>query len=149
MTPQAVLAQNAYRQVQTDSASPEETVVLLFEGMVRFLYRAREAMEHSRYEEQSHFIGRAQRILGQLTVSLDESFDEALAVSLRCSYTAMYNRLMEANIADDLAALDEVIGLAGRFAQAWRLALHNVTVGAQTATVRPTPAATSAAAASC
>ena len=41
--------------------------------------------------------------------------------------------LVEANIKDDLAALDEVIGLAERFAAAWRTALENVTSDTQAA----------------
>ncbi len=101
--------------------------MLLFDGMVRFLHQAREAMSLGELERQSSLIGRVQRILTELTCALDASADEALVVSLRCSYTAMYNRLVEANIQDDIAALDEVIGLAERFAGAWRTALENVT----------------------
>lgn len=126
MTPQAYQAQTAYRQVQVDSASPAQTVVLLFEGMVRFLHQAREAMETAQFERQSELIGRVQRILSELTCALDDAPDEALATALRCSYATMYNRLVEANITDDVAALDEVLDMAARFAQAWRLALQNV-----------------------
>lgn len=126
MTPQAYQAQTAYRQVQVDSASPEETVVLLFEGMVRFLHQAREAMETAQFERQSELIGRVQRILSELTCALDERTDEALVTALRCSYATMYNRLVEANIRDDLATLDEVLEMAARFARAWRLALQSV-----------------------
>ena len=144
MTPQALAAQNAYRQVQVDSAGPEETVVLLFEGMGRFLHQARAAMERSEYEEQSRLIIRVQRILSELTVAIRDEPDETLAVSLRCAYISMYNRLMEANIADDLGALDEVIGLAARFAEAWRVALQNITLGTRnTAPSHLAPAAIS------
>lgn len=125
MTPRSQ-AFTVYRQMQTETASPEQCVVLLFEGMVRFLHQAREAMQTGRYEDQSHLISRAQRILSELTAALDPAPDEALVISLRCCYTAMYNRLMEANIANDLAALDEVVDLARRFACAWRSALDNV-----------------------
>lgn len=126
MTPQAYQAQSAYRQVQVDSASTEETVVLLFEGAVRFLHQAREAMQVAQFERQSELIGRVQRILSELMCALDASQDEALVTALRCSYTGMYNRLAEANVKDDIGALDEVIDLTSRFAQAWRSALQNV-----------------------
>ena len=126
VTPRAYQAQTAYRQVQVDSASPEETVVLLFEAMVRFLHQAREAMQLAQFERQSELIGRVQRILSELSCALDISQDEALVTALRCSYTVMYNRLVEANIKDDQAALEEVLDLANRFAQAWRIALRNV-----------------------
>lgn len=125
MTPRSQ-AFSVYRQMQTDTASREQAVVMLFEGMVRILHQAREAMQTARYEDQSGAISRAQRILSELTAALDPTPDEALVVSLRCCYTAMYNRLMEANISDDIAALDEVIALAERFARAWRTALDNV-----------------------
>jgi len=126
--PRAFNAQYAYRQVQTDTAGPEETVVLLFDGMVRILYRARDAMVEGRLEEQSAEIGRVQRILSELTCALDSSQDEAFAGALRHTYTSMYNRLCEANLSDDLAALDDVLALAERFSQAWRTALQNVGV---------------------
>lgn len=126
-------AQNAYRQVQTDTASKEQSVVLLFEGAVRFLHQARQAMQDKHYEEQSHHIGRVQRILNELTCSLDPTHDEALTTSLRCCYTGMYNRLSEANIKDDVAALDEVTNLMSNFAQAWRQALESVAVGEEAA----------------
>jgi flagellar secretion chaperone FliS len=127
VTPQALNAQHAYRKVQTDSASREETVVLLFEGIVRFLHQARAAMDRGDLEEQSRLINRVQRILSELTLAVSDEPDPTLAVSLRCSYTSMYNRLMEANISDDLNALDDVIQLASRFAEAWRMALQKVT----------------------
>ncbi len=100
--------------------------MLLFEGAVRFLHQAREAMELAQFERQSNLIGRVQRILSELTCALDDAQDEALVTALRCSYTAMYNRLTDANIKDDLTALDEVTELTSRFAQAWRAALDNV-----------------------
>ncbi|MCE5217344.1 flagellar export chaperone FliS [bacterium] len=133
MIPRALNAQYAYRQMQTETAGPEETVVLLFDGMVRILYRARDAMSAGRLEEQSAEIGRAQRILSELSCALDSSQDEALVGALRCTYTSMYNRLCEANLSDDLAALEDVLALAERFSQAWRTALQSVGV----ATVTP------------
>jgi flagellar protein FliS len=126
VTPNATYVQSAYGQVQVRSASQEEAVVLLFEGMVRFLHQAREAMQTRQLEQQSNLIGRAQRILSELVCALDETQDAGLVVALRCCYTSMYNRLWEANVGDDETALDEVIALAERFAQAWRTALQNV-----------------------
>lgn len=127
MTANAAYAQSAYDQMQVESASPEESVVLLFEGMVRFLHQARRAMQARQLEQQSTLIGRAQRILSELMCALDETHDEGLVAALRCCYTSMYNRLWEANVRDDVGMLDEVIALAERFAQAWRTALQNVT----------------------
>lgn len=126
VTPHSLYVHEAYRQVQTETAGPEETVVLLFEGMLRFLYQARQAMEVAQYERQSNLIGRVLRILTELIAALDDTQDEALVVSLRCSYTGMYNRLVEANIRDDLELLDEVTELMEKFAQAWRTALQNL-----------------------
>jgi len=133
VTPNAAYAQSAYDQVQLESASKEEAVVLLFEAMVRFLHQAREAMQARQLEQQSAFIGRAQRILSELMCALDATQDEGLVAALRCCYTAMYNRLWEANVKDDVALLDEVIALAEKFAQAWRTALQNITNAAAVA----------------
>jgi len=131
MLKDAYKAQAAYMQLHTQTASSDETLVLLFEGTVSILHRARGAMETGDLEQQSHYIGRAQRILTELLCALDPSHDEALATSLRCTYTAMYNRLSEANMKDDVAALDEVSALAQKLAQAWRSAFESVSREAQ------------------
>lgn len=126
---------SAYRQLQYQTASNEEIVVLLFDGIVRFLHQARAAMEIHQLELQSDAINRAQRVLSELTSSLDEAFDPELVTSLRCCYSSMYNRLYDANINDDLQELDEVIAMAERFAQAWRVALGNLAVESATMAV--------------
>lgn len=122
-------AQTAYLNVKTQATGPEETLVLLFDGMVRILRLARVSMEARDLEEQSAQIGRAQRILTELTGALHEPSDPALVVALRATYNHMYNRLVDANVKDDLAALDEVTELADRLAQAWRTALKQITAG--------------------
>ncbi len=126
MLAQTYSAQTAYLKVRADTASSEETVVLLFDGIVRLLHEARDAMQQGHLEVQSRCIGRVQRILTELTCALDDTEDPTLVAALRCTYTDMYNRLSEANVKDDLAALDEVIELAKRFAQVWRTALQSV-----------------------
>ncbi|MDI9584348.1 MAG: flagellar export chaperone FliS [Acidobacteriota bacterium] len=126
MLAHSVQAQTAYLQVKTQATSPEETLVLLFDGMVRILRLARAAMDARRLEEQSAHIGRVQRILTELTCALHEPADPALVSALRATYNHMYNRLVEANVRDDLAALDEVTELADNLGQAWRTALKNL-----------------------
>lgn len=118
------LARSAYIQVRTETASQEEKVVILFEGMVRLLSEARGFMQERSLEQQSERIGRVQRILTELTCAVDGSVDEALATALRCTYVGMYNRLAEANVRDDLEALDEVAALTARLTDAWRTALQ-------------------------
>ncbi|NSW54848.1 MAG: flagellar export chaperone FliS [Armatimonadetes bacterium] len=126
MLAQSVQAQTAYLQVKTQATSPEETLVLLFDGMVRILRLARAAMDARRFEEQSAHIGRVQRILTELICALHEPADPALVAALRATYNHMYNRLVEANVRDDLAALDEVTELAENLGRAWRTALRNL-----------------------
>ncbi len=127
MTQQTHRARTAYRRVQTDTAGPEETVVLVFDGMLRLLYQARTAMSERDLEGQGEAIVGIQRILSVLADALDDTADPDLAAALRATYTRMINQLMEANIRDDLGLLDGVIARTQQLAQAWRLAWENLT----------------------
>lgn len=65
------MAGNPYQAYQVETAGPEDLVVQLYDGARRFTDKALLALEERQYEAVSLYTGRAQRILEELSVTLN------------------------------------------------------------------------------
>jgi flagellar protein FliS len=102
------------------TAGPEHLVVMAYDGMVRFLRDAEDAVQSRDHDRQNSCIQRVQNILSVLAASLDPSVDEGITRNLSALYDWYYLRLAEANIKDDLEMLQEVrAGIEG-LRDAWQ-----------------------------
>jgi len=102
------------------TAGPEHLVVMAYDGMVRFLRDAEDAVRNRDHDRQNSCIQRVQNILSVLAASLDPSVDEGITRNLSALYDWYYLRLAEANIKDDLEMLQEVrAGIEG-LRDAWQ-----------------------------
>ncbi len=102
------------------TAGPERLVVMAYDGMVRFLRDAEDAVQSRDHDRQNTCIQRVQNILSVLAASLDPSVDEGITRNLSALYDWYYLRLAEANIKDDLEMLQEVrAGIEG-LRDAWQ-----------------------------
>lgn len=108
-----------YVDNQVNTATPERLIVLAYDGAIRFAKTGMEAMKAGKLDEQSTGIRKTQAIISELMCSLDEKANPQLAASLGSLYTYMFDRLTEANIRDNAAALQEVIGLLSDMRAAW------------------------------
>jgi flagellar protein FliS len=97
-----------YHTTQVQTAGPAQLTLMCYDGVIRFLSQAREAMTAKRYDVQSALIGKTQALLGELLKGLDFERGGEIARSLDRLYRYFYDRLTHANIQDDLAALDQV-----------------------------------------
>lgn len=120
------LCTRMYQNTAADTADPNHTVVLLFEGAVRFLHQAQAAMQQKNYEDQCDNIIRVQRILSVLLTALDETVDPQICLALRGTYTWLHANLTEASLNDDLELLAVIIGILVNLRDAWRHAEQNV-----------------------
>jgi flagellar protein FliS len=109
-----------YQATQVQTASTGDLVVLLYDGAVRFLNRARLALEERRYDSASADLVRGQEIILELLTGLDYRQGGELAVNLRDLYLFMHQTLLQANIKKDIAAVETVIGLLDTIREAWR-----------------------------
>ena len=116
----ASTARGRYQQLQVRSASPNRLLIMLYEGAIRFLHQAMDHMAADNHEAQCDRIQRAQRILTELTYSLDMAIGGELAQSLRALYAYMHGRLTEANVRSDPALVEEVRGLLADLLDAWK-----------------------------
>jgi flagellar protein FliS len=118
---QSALAQ--YKRINTESAlegaSPHQLIQMLLNGALDRLSQARGAMQRKETAQKGLLIGKVVSILGGLQDSLDESADAQMTANLDSLYDYMQRRLLEANLHNDLAILDEVSGLLLTVKEGW------------------------------
>ena len=124
-TAHASRASSAYRQVGVETgvaaASAHDLVAMLFEGFFDRLAQARGALIAGRIEDKGRAIGRAVRIVEEgLRAALDEQRGGKLAADLKVLYGYVVVRLTEANLRNDLAALEECARLVEPLRAAWQ-----------------------------
>jgi len=119
-----MLAYNAYQQYKEKSiqtASPEELTLMLYNGLVKFIMRAIDAVDKHKVEEAHNNIIRAQDIVREFMATLDKKYE--IAVSLELLYDYMLRRLIEANTHKDSAILGEVLDMAKQLRDTWEQAM--------------------------
>lgn len=113
----------AYRQVDlrhtVESASPHRLVQLMMERVLAKIAMARGHMEREAVAEKGRHIGDAIGIINGLQVSLNHKADSAMCGNFDALYDYMSRRLLEANLKNDDALLQEVAGLMREVKEAW------------------------------
>lgn len=123
-TPVSSRAAAAYRQVGVqsivDGASPHMLIQMLFDGLMQSLNAARGALQRGEIEEKGRQLGKAGRIIEEgLKAGLDAAQGGELAANLGALYDYCSRRLMLANVRNDAALIEEVVGLLTPVAQSW------------------------------
>lgn len=114
-----------YRKVGLESsvlgASQQQLTTLLFDGALSALVRARLFMQDGQIEGKGNAISKAINIIenGLKVGLINESGDE-LAANLLALYDYMIRRLLQGNLQNDVAAVQEVEDLLRNIADAWK-----------------------------
>lgn len=66
---------NAYKQNSVTTASPGELTLMLYNGCLKFLNKAKQAIADQNIEERNHNIQRAQAIIGEFMSTLNMDID--------------------------------------------------------------------------
>ena len=117
-------AMNAYTQVGLEtgvaSASPHKLIAMLYEGALVAIAVGKAHMQQGNVAAKGASISKAIAIIEEgLKISLDEQAGGEIALNLKALYEYMANRLLMANINNDVAGLDEVARLLGELKSAW------------------------------
>lgn len=118
---QSALAQ--YKRINTESAlegaSPHQLIQMLLNGALERLAQAKGAIARHDVAQKGLLIGKAISIVGGLRASLDDDADPQMTSNLSSLYDYMQRRLLEANVSNDVAILDEVYDLLGTIKEGW------------------------------
>lgn len=110
---------NAYLQTQVQSRTPMELVVLLYDGAIRFLGQARDAMQTGDLATKRDALSRGLAIVGELQNMLNMEAGGEVAERLDGLYTYIHTRCLDANARRDVSGLDESIRLLLPLRDAW------------------------------
>jgi flagellar protein FliS len=98
---------SAYRRVQTETSSPAQLIVLLYDGLLANLQRAVEGLATGHQQSAHDALIRAQEIILELMTSLDPEAGE-MAEQLGAIYEYSHHQLVRANLEKDEAFAVEV-----------------------------------------
>jgi flagellar protein FliS len=116
-------AWQSYRQVATQTASPGQLVLLLYNGIIRFLEQARAGFTLDDPKEFNETINnnlqRAQAIINELNQSLNLAKGGEFARRMRGLYDYFDRRLQESNMAKSEPGLLEVLKHVAVLRDAW------------------------------
>lgn len=119
----AMAAMKQYQSVNTNAqlvdASPHRLIQMLMEGGLARIAQARGAMERGDVALKGTLIGKAVDIVGGLREALNQDAGGEVAANLDNLYAYMTTRLLEANLKNDSAILDEVAGLLREVKAGW------------------------------
>ncbi len=116
--------QSVNTQAQVADASPHRLIQMLMEGGLSRLAQAKGAMLHGQAAQKGELISKAIGIIGGLREGLDLQRGGEVAANLDRLYEYMVARLVEANVTNDAAILDEVAGLLRNVKSGWDAISH-------------------------
>jgi flagellar secretion chaperone FliS len=119
----------SYRQTATLTAPPGQIVLMLYDGVLRFLERALSGFDLIEPAERNstinHNLQRAQSIVRELNCALDLEKGGQVAETLRRLYDYFDRRLLESNVKKTRDGIYEVIRHLTELRDAWRSMLAN------------------------
>lgn len=114
---------DSYRAVDLEAraaaASPYELVLVLFDGLLDELARARGHIEAKRYQQKGASLEKCLNILNGLNGSLDYESGGELVQGLARLYDYCVYRLSDVSVSLSLEGLDEVVHLLGVLRDGW------------------------------
>ena len=116
--------QKEYLKTQIKTASKEQLVLMLMDGVVRFSEQGRKAIETKDIEQKQFALVRAQDIVLELVNGLDHEKGGDIATNLARLYSYSMKRLVESNLQNDTTGIDEVQHIFRELREAWAVAME-------------------------
>ncbi|WP_391120388.1 flagellar export chaperone FliS [Psychrobacillus sp. L3] len=108
----------AYKNNSVSTASPGELTLMLYNGCLKFLGKAKLAITEKNVQEKNINLQKAQKIIQELMVTLNMNIE--ISKSMMQMYEYMNHRLIDANIKNDVNIIEEVEGYALEFRDTWK-----------------------------
>ncbi|MBS4174146.1 flagellar export chaperone FliS [Bacillus sp. FJAT-49736] len=112
----------AYQNNSVTTAAPGELTLMLYNGCIKFINLGKTAIEKKNIQEKNTNIQKAQNIIHELMVTL--KMDYEVSKKMMSLYDYINRRLIEANLKNNIAILDEVEELVIEFRDTWKEVIH-------------------------
>lgn len=99
---------NQYQQNQVNTASPEQILLMLYDGAIRFTRRAIAGIEKNQPELRISGVSKTMAIIAEFSNSLNHEVGGRIAEDLDALYHFMMRELTSANLNNDVKKLRTV-----------------------------------------
>lgn len=116
-----------YQKNQLETATPEQILIMLYDGAIQYLNVARIEMTADKplkdIQKIHNNIIKAQQIISEFQNTLNMDIGGEMAKNLYSLYDYLYTRLVDANVKKDVKALDEVLNHLKDLRTTWQKAI--------------------------
>ncbi len=123
-------ARAQYLKTQVETATKEQLVVMLFDGIIRFTEQARRAIETKQVEDSHNALMRAQAIVMELICTVDKDKGGEVASNLLALHAYAFNCLIKCNMHKDVSKIDEVQKIYRELREGWVGAMETLGIAA-------------------
>lgn len=108
----------AYRQHSVNTASPGELTLMLYDGCLKFISIAKNAIRENNIAEKNSNLKKAQNIIQELMVTLNMEYE--ISKQIMPLYDFVRRKLIEANVKNEIKALEEAEEIVTEFRNTWK-----------------------------
>ncbi|MNW26094.1 flagellar export chaperone FliS [Paenibacillus massiliensis] len=115
-----------YQQSQFQT-SPEQLLIMLYDGAIRFVKLGITGIEEANYEKSNTNLCKGQAVLHELIAALN--MDYQVAKTLYQVYEYMIHQLIQSNLKKDVRPANEVLSHLQELREAWDTAIKSLGQG--------------------
>ena len=129
----------AYVKTQILTARPEQLTLMLLDGAVRFVERAKECLHQEQFDGSYQALSRAEEIVIELLNSLRPESAPELCRQQASLYLFIYQKLVEANMYRDIERAEQALRVLTAVRETWIMLLEKLQAegGSQDGADRP------------
>lgn len=117
---------NPYLKTKIMTATREELRLMLFDGAIKFARQGQAALAAGKHEDLYNNLLRSQKIVMELSTSLNHQVDPELCAKLSALYTYIYRLLVDAHVERSETKLAEAIELITFERDTWVLLMKKL-----------------------
>lgn len=117
---------NEYLRTKILTANPQELRLMLYEGAVKYSRQAKLAIDEKDIEVSFNCLMRAQKIVLELSASLNHDVAPEICEKLSALYTYIYRLLVDANVQKDTKLVEEAVKLLEHEKQTWQMFMEKM-----------------------
>ncbi|WP_433707480.1 flagellar export chaperone FliS [Paenibacillus illinoisensis] len=115
-----------YRQSSVQTSTPEQLLIMLYDGAIRFIRAGIDGLKHQDLEKINLNLGKAQTIVSELMSTLDSSYE--VSKGLSALYEYVNHLLTQSNVKKESEPAEEALGYLTELRATWAQAMK-VTTG--------------------
>ena len=110
----------AYQTASVTTSNQKQLIVMLYDGMDRFLSRSVKAIKEGDIETAHTYLHRTGQILLELLSTLREDKGGEIAANLKRIYVYCYEQVVIANLKKDIRMIREIQQVMNNLRMAWK-----------------------------